>query len=105
MLDTYGHVSLMTQGSGIALQGQPLPIEVTKTVGYLASAETTASTLVGQSTALTPGQVTTGFSMIVVPRILPGGSLAMQYAVDLSTLNSLTTINSGGESIQVPSVS
>ncbi|EQD48783.1 PilN family type IV pilus biogenesis protein [mine drainage metagenome] len=105
VLDTYGHVSLMTQGSGIALQGQPLPIEVTKTVGYLASAETTASTLVGQSTALTPGQVTTGFSMIVVPRILPGGSLAMQYAVDLSTLNSLTTINSGGESIQVPSVS
>ncbi|MHB1544904.1 MAG: secretin N-terminal domain-containing protein [Gammaproteobacteria bacterium] len=105
VLDTYGHVSLMTQGSGIALQGQPLPIQVTKTVGYLASAETTASTLVGQTTALTPGQVTTGFSMIVVPRILPDGRLAMQYAIDLSTLNSLTTIASGGESIQVPSVS
>lgn len=105
VLDAYGHVSLMTQGSGIALQGQPLPIEVTKTVGYLASAESTASTLVGSTTALTPGQVTTGFSMIVVPRILPDGMLAMQYAVDLSTLNALTTIDSGGESIQVPSVS
>ncbi len=104
-LHAYGHVSLMTQGSGIALQGQPLPIQVTKTVGYLASAQTTASTLVGQSTALTPGQVTTGFSMLVVPRILSGGMLAMQYAIDLSTLNSLTTITSGGESIQVPSVS
>ena len=105
VLDTYGHVSLMTQGSGIAIQGQPLPIQVTKTVGYLASAESTPSTLVGASTALTPGQVTTGFSMIVVPRILSGGKLAMQYAIDLSTLNSLTTIDSGGESIQVPSVS
>ncbi len=105
LLGQYGHVALVTQGSGIALQGQPLPIQVTKTVGYLASAQTTASTLVGQSTALTPGQVTTGFSMIVVPRILTGGRLAMQYAIDLATLNSLTTITSGGESIQVPSVS
>ncbi len=104
-LSQYGHVALMTQGSGIALQGQPLPIQVTKTVGYLASAQTTASSLVGQSTALTPGEVTTGFSMIVVPRILAGRELAMQYAIDLATLNSLTTISSGGESIQVPSVS
>lgn len=104
-LSQYGHVALMTQGSGIALQGQPLPIQVTKTVGYLASAQTTASTLVGQSTALTPGEVTTGFSMIVVPRILAGREMAMQYAIDLATLNSLTTITSGGESIQVPSVS
>jgi type IVB pilus formation R64 PilN family outer membrane protein len=104
-LSQYGHVALLTQGSGIALQGQPLPIQVTKTVGYLASAQTTASTLVGQSTALTPGEVTTGFSMIVVPRIMAGRELAMQYAIDLATLNSLTTITSGGESIQVPSVS
>lgn len=103
-LRTYGRVTLLTQGSGIALQGQPLPIQVTQTVGYLASAQVESTSLVGTATALTPGEVTTGFSLVVVPRILSGGWLTMQYAIDLSTLTSLQTITSGDASIQVPSV-
>lgn len=106
VLDQYGKVSLVTQGSGIAMQGQPLPIQVTTTTGYLASSTSMLSGIssIG-STALTPGQVTTGFALTVTPRIMPDANIIMQYVLDLSTLNNIQTISSGGEEIQVPNVS
>lgn len=105
VLSQYGKVALMRSGSGFTLQGQPLPLQVTQTVGYLASTSTTSAANVGATTSLTPGQVTTGFSMIVTPRILANNKLILQYTLDLSTLDALNTITSGGQSIQVPNVS
>ena len=106
VLNEYGKVSLVTEGSGIAMQGQPLPIQVTTTQGYLASSSSTSSTVTsGTTTALQPGQVTTGFSLVITPRIMQTTDIVMQYVLDLSNLNSIQTISSGGQEIQVPSVS
>ena len=88
------------------MQGQPLPIQVTSTQGYLASSSTIVGTAAtAGSISLTPGQVTTGFALILTPRILPNGDIIFQYALDLSSLNSIQTISSGGQEIQVPNVS
>ncbi len=105
ILSQYGKVSLVTSGSGYALQGQPLPIQVTETQGYLAESQTTTSANVGATNALIPGQVTTGFSMIVTPLIMANRQMMLQYTIDLSTLNSLTTISNAQGEIQVPDVS
>lgn len=106
VLDQYGKVSLVTEGTGIAMQGQPLPMQVTQTKGYLASSSTIVGTAAtAGSVSLTPGQVTTGFALVLTPRIMPDGEIIFQYALDLSSLNSIQTISSGGQEIQVPDVS
>src|SRR5690606_20954939 len=60
---------------------------------------------VGTTVELTPGVVTTGFSMSVTPHILDNHRVALQYTVTLSNLDNLATIESGGSSIQTPEVS
>jgi type IVB pilus formation R64 PilN family outer membrane protein len=56
------------------------------------------------TTALQPGLITTGFSMNLVPHLLDSKRLLLQYAVDLSSLLSLATVESGGSSIQTPEI-
>jgi type IVB pilus formation R64 PilN family outer membrane protein len=105
-LSKQGRVSQVTSASVTTLNNQPAPIQVGKQTSYLASSSTTPSTTAGvaPTTALTPGLINTGFSMNLVPHMLDGGRLLLQYAVDLSTLTNLATVTSGGSSIQTPEI-
>jgi len=96
------HVHLVTSGSGLTLNGQTLPIQDVSSQGYLQKEETSQTSNVGSSTTLTPGTVTTGFSMQVTPRVLSGGRVILQYAINMSQLESLKTVKAGGSEIQVP---
>lgn len=104
-LDQYGDVNLITSGSGITLNNQPMPIQNVSRTAYLAESSTTVTSDVGTTVELTPGVVTTGFSMSVTPHILDNHRVALQYTVTLSNLDNLATIESGGSSIQTPEVS
>lgn len=104
-LETFGKTSLVTSGSGITSNGQPLPIQNVNRQAYLARVSTTVTSDVGTTTELEAGVVTTGFSMIAMPHILDGDRLALQYSISLSSLDSLEDISSGDETIQVPEVS
>lgn len=102
-LSKQGRVSQLTSAAVTTLNNQPVPVQVGRQTAYLASSQTTISD--GQSsTALTPGTVSTGFSMNLVPHIIDQEALLLQYAVDLSSLISLGTISSGDSTIQTPEI-
>ena len=104
-LSKQGRVSQITSASVTTLNNQPAPIQVGRQTSYLASSTTTIGTAGAPSiTTLQPGLITTGFSMNLVPHMLDGGRLLLQYAVDLSSLLNIATVTSGGSSIQTPEI-
>lgn len=100
-----GRVSQVTSASMVTINNQPAPIQVGRQIGYLASSTTTLGTNgSGTSVSLTPGQVTTGFSMSVLPHILDNSKLMLQYSGNLSFLNDMGKVTSGTSTIQTPDV-
>lgn len=104
-LSTQGRVSELTSATVVTLNNQPAPVNVGRRVSYLASSSTTQTPNVGATTALTPGTVQTGFSMSLVPHIIDGKEMLLQYSLDLSSLLKLSTIVAGNSSIQAPDIS
>lgn len=104
-ISSQGTVSTVTTATVHTLNNQPVPLQRVSQTGYLQSSSTTQSPNVGSTTALTPGTVVTGFSMNVLPHILEGGRILLQFSVDLSKLERMMTVTSGGSSIQTPEVS
>ena len=104
-LSKQGRVSQVTSASLVTINNQPAPIQVGRQTAYLASSTTTIGTGgAGNTVTLQPGQVTTGFSMNMLPHILDSKRLMLQYSGDISTLTNLATVNSGGSSIQTPEI-
>ena len=71
---------------------------------YLASSERSQNDY-GDTTSLVPGEVTTGFAMTVIPHIMDGRRVVLQYTVNLSSLDDLSEFRSGDSTIQLPKVS
>ena len=104
-LSTQGRVTELTSATVVTLNNQPVPVNVGRRISYLASSSTSQTANVGSSTSLTPGTVSTGFSLSLVPHIIDSRELLLQYAVDLSSLLRMQTISSGGSTIEAPDVS
>lgn len=107
-LSTQGRVRKETSASVAALNHQPVPVQVVRQTAYLKSSQTTISANVGSSTSLTPGLVTSGFTMMVLPSVLDNGTVILQFSTDISTLRRLNTVSStgatGGSQIQTPEI-
>ncbi len=109
-LSSRGDVSVVTSASVTTINGQPVPFQVSNTRGYLAQVSVTQSTGSGSgpTAALTPGSVTTGFNLHLVPKIQRDGSVLLQYAMNISELvgsnNGFEVASSGGNTIQLPNV-
>lgn len=104
-LSKQGRVSQITSSSITTLNNQPAPIQVGRQRTYLASSSTTIGTVGSPSiTTLQPGLINTGFSMNLVPHILDGKELLLQYAVDLSSLIGISSVTSGTSTIQTPEI-
>lgn len=104
-LSTQGRVSELTSATLVTLNNQAAPVNVGRRVSFLASSATTQTPNVGSTTSLTPGTVQTGFSMTLVPHIIDGKELLLQYSLDLSSLLRLKTITSGTSTIETPDIS
>lgn len=102
-LATLGNVSQVFEQSAVTLNGQPAPIQVAQQVGYLASSSSTQTANVGTTSGLIPGTVTTGFTAMFLPRVVDG-KILLGMNMTISSLLSIQTVSSGGNSIQVPSV-
>ena len=95
----------MTSSSVTTLNSQPVPVQVARQTGYLQSISTTTTGTSGTTqTSLTPGTVTTGFNMNLVPAIYEDGRMLLQYAISISDLAGLTSVASNGQTIQVPEI-
>lgn len=103
-LSQQGDVSVVTSATAMTLNNQMVPLQVGRQQAYLASSATTQVPNSGTTTTLTPGTITTGFSMNVLPHIQSDGKLLLQYAIDLSSLLNLASVSSGNSSIQTPEV-
>lgn len=115
MLSKWGKVSVVTRAQIMTLNGMPAPMQVTHTYGYLASVQTMMSTISSSGsssnsqTTLTPGSVSVGFNMTLLPEVLPGDKeLMLQFGISLSQLagatNGFDKYTSGNMTIQLPNV-
>jgi type IVB pilus formation R64 PilN family outer membrane protein len=104
-LSEQGKVSIVTSPSITTLNLQPAPVQVARQTSYLASSSTTTSANVGTETSLTPGSVTTGFNMTLLPYIIPDSrQLLLQYTINLSSLVQIRTVGPTGNQIEMPEV-
>jgi type IVB pilus formation R64 PilN family outer membrane protein len=107
-LSTQGKVRKETSASVTTLNYQPVPVQVARQTAYLKSSQTTISANVGSSTSLTPGVVTSGFTMTLLPNLLDNGTVMLQFSTDISTLRRINTVSStgttGGSQIQTPEI-
>lgn len=104
-LSRLGDTTLVTSTNVTTLNNIPAPVSVTTEQGYLQSSSTTVSGTSGTSqSSLTPGTITTGFNMNLLPQVGEGGDLIVRLTMDLSDLVRLTTYTSpdNRSSIQFP---
>lgn len=105
-LSMLGKTSLMVSQTVVTLNGQPAPIQSAVQTNYLASSSTTPSVTSGiaPTTTLTPGSVTTGFTALVVPKVV-NNRILLGLNLTLSDLLSLDSVTSNGASLETPKVS
>lgn len=102
--------SEVTNTAALTSSSQPVPINFTQQIGYLASVQTTVSGTSGAGayqTSLTPGTLSVGFSMNILPIVEGKDNIRMQVAVSISNLKAMNTFSSGGSqgsTIQLPTV-
>ena len=113
-LSSLGKVAAVTRMPVTTLNNRPATRKITVDQSYLAAITTTlvANSGAGQSTALTPGVVSTGITLQMLPRILADGRIMLQYSLKMSELQDLKTYKSSSassgstqpDSIQLPEV-
>lgn len=103
-LGKWGTATQVTSAGVVTMNNQPAPIEAVRRIAYLA-ATSQENTDYGSTTELTPGEVTTGYSMTITPHILPGRKVILQYTVRLAALENMNEFTSGEATIQLPEVS
>jgi type IVB pilus formation R64 PilN family outer membrane protein len=123
-LNQQGHASIVTEPRVVCSNNQVSAVRIINQQGYLASVQTTS--LAGSSSAtgasvtsqLTPGNIVTGLTLYILPKIL-GNKVYLQVNADISNNPTFQTISSatgpsatntvtatdGASIIQVPTVS
>lgn len=101
-LSSQGKVRRETSASVVTLNNQPVPVQVAKQTSYLKSSQTTLTANIGASTTLTPGVITSGFNMTILPHLLNNGTVMLQFGTDISTLRRIDEVRSQNSMIQTP---
>jgi len=102
-LSTLGKVTTITSPSVTTLNLQPAPVQIARQIGYIASSQVSQTQGAGTIGALTPGFVTVGFNMSLVPRLLEDDSeMVLQYSINISSLNQLRSVSAAGTTIEFP---
>ena len=103
-LKEWGRAPQLSSAGGLLMSNQPLPVQAIKRHAYLAGM-TLATSEYNQTSEITPGEVTTGFAMTIIPHILPDRRVILQYTVTLSALDSMEEIDREQVYVQLPQVS
>ena len=114
-LEKFGRVSSSYSTVVTTVNRQPVPVGSQTTQSYLKSITPTVLTTVGSTggtsygaPSLTPGEITTGFSLTLLPILLDSNHVLVECGLSLSSLKSLTSFNSGTgsslQTIQQPSI-
>jgi len=103
-LEEQGNVSVVTTHSGTTTNLVPLPVQVAEQTAYIASTSTTTTANVGESTSFTPGLITTGFNMTMLPYIKDNSDIQLQFSINLSDSPTIRRVTSrdGNAAIEMP---
>jgi type IVB pilus formation R64 PilN family outer membrane protein len=100
-LGSQGDVAVVTQPDVVALNNRVSEVKLQNQTSYLQSVTVTTTANVGSQSSLTPGLVIDGFSMYLLPRIV-GDRVVLTVSSNISTLEGITSVSSGGSTIQTP---
>lgn len=106
----YGKASVVTTASAMTLNRQPVPVAITDQISYVQSVTVQPTTTTGangssnSTVAITPGTVTTGFILNMLPSITDDNGVILQFSVDISMLSKMGTFGSGAMAVQTPEV-
>jgi type IVB pilus formation R64 PilN family outer membrane protein len=100
-LSEQGKVSKKHTGSVVALNNQPAPLRVGRQFSYVAESSI-QQTEIGTTTSITQGSINSGFSMQVLPTIMPDGQVILQFAADITALRDLRSVASGEIAVESP---
>ncbi|EEB7410237.1 PilN family type IVB pilus formation outer membrane protein, partial [Salmonella enterica] len=103
-LSEQGEISVVTSQDSVVTNLTPVPIQIANQTVYVAGSATTTTTDVGATTTLTPGMITTGFNMTLLPLIRQAGDVQLQLNFNLSdppTIRSFTS-KDGNSYIEMP---
>jgi type IVB pilus formation R64 PilN family outer membrane protein len=100
-LSATNKTSLITELNLSALNNRPVSQQTVRTTSYIAQTAVTNGQYT-TTTQVTPGSLTTGFTVSLLPRIISGDRILMDYSINLSSLVSLISTTTGGETIQLP---
>jgi type IVB pilus formation R64 PilN family outer membrane protein len=93
--------TLITELNLSALNNRPVSQQSVRSTTYIAQTAVTNGQYTS-TTQVTPGNLTTGFTVSLLPRIISGDRILMDYSINLSSLVSLVSQTSGGQTIQLP---
>jgi type IVB pilus formation R64 PilN family outer membrane protein len=100
-----GKVSTITSPSVTTLNLQPVPVQVATQKSYLARTETTQKAKGDITLTLTPGMITHGFNMHLLPFVMADDQLLLQYTINLSELIDTKNFGIKGKAeIQLPEI-
>ncbi|ECL4817388.1 PilN family type IVB pilus formation outer membrane protein [Salmonella enterica] len=103
-LSEQGDISVVTSQDSTVTNLTPVPIQMADQTVYVAGSATTTTTDVGATTTLTPGMITTGFNMTLLPLIRQACDVQLQVNFSLSdppTIRSFTS-KDGNSYIEMP---
>lgn len=103
-LSEQGNVSIKTSAPVTTLSGQPASVQVAQQTTYLAQSQASLVANAGVTVTQTPGSVTTGFTMTLIPIVLDTNQILLEIQGNLSTLDRLRQIGTGNTMIEAPEV-
>lgn len=115
VLEKFGRVSTSYSSVVTTVNRQPVPVGVLNTLSYLKSITPATTSTVSASgvlssgaVGLVPGEITTGFSMNLIPMVLDSNRILLQCSISISSLRELIKFSSGtgdsAQSVQQPNV-
>lgn len=98
-----GDLAVVTTQTSTTTNMVPVPVQVADQTVYLAYTRTTTSDSYS-TTELTPGSITTGFNMTMIPYVRDSGDIQLQFSFNLSDSPTIRTVTSsdGNTSIEMP---
>ena len=114
VLEKFGRVSTAYSSVLTTVNRQSVPVGVLNTLSYLKSItpattqSTTGGTSLSSGVGLVPGEITTGFSLNLLPMVLDSIRVLLQCTISISSLRELTKFSSGNgdtaQSVQQPNI-
>ena len=114
MLEKFGRVSTAYSSVLTTVNRQSVPVGVLNTLSYLKSITPAPISTMSSGSALSggvglvPGEITTGFSLNLLPMVLDSNRVLLQCSISISSLRELAKFSTGSgdaiQSVQQPNI-